>query len=259
MESALTIAGSDPTGGAGIQADIKTFRALNVIDLSVITAVTAQNSRGVYAISGLPPHIISSQIDAVLRDFMPNALKTGMLYTSSAIDVIAEKIEVYGLRNLVVDPVLASTTGTQLMENSCMEVMKKKLLPMAYLITPNIHEASILSNVEISSTDDIREAAVAIRSFGVENVLIKGGHMSGVDIIDTLWDGNDFTYFHSKRVEGDFHGTGCVLSAAITAYLAKGYELKEAISMAKHFLLSAMSSAFRCRGLSILNISATCI
>ena len=246
IKKVLTIAGSDPSGGAGIQADLKTFSQLRVYGMAVVAAMTVQNTLGVSAVAEVAPDFVANQLAAVLDDIPPDATKTGMLLTAGVIEAVAGKIEQFGIRNLVVDPVMTSTSGAPLMNADAVAVFRRALLPLALLVTPNIHEASTLSTMEIRTVVDMQEAARKIREIGVRNVLIKGGHLAADDATDILFDGTEFSLFRSQRLPMQSpHGTGCVLSAAITAYLAFGKPLKEAIAMSKEFVTNAIRNALR--------------
>ncbi len=251
---ALTIAGSDPTGGAGLQADIKTFQAMGVYGISIPAALTAQNTNGVLEVKEIDPKFFSSQIDTILIDSHPDAVKTGMLFSAELVRIITEKIKIYNLDHLVIDPVLASTTGASLMEEGVLEIMKKHLFPMAKVITPNINEASALTGLEIKNEDDMKKAAIKLLHLGPETVIVTGGHLKG-KAIDILFDGTDFLSLEQERIEGEFHGTGCVFSSAITACLALDYEIREAFIKAKDFVWKAMKTAVTIgKGMKILNV-----
>jgi hydroxymethylpyrimidine/phosphomethylpyrimidine kinase len=254
MKVALTIAGSDPTGGAGLQADLKTFKSLGVYGIGIVSVLTAQNTEGVYDIHEVPFHFFSDQMDLLLRDIQPDALKTGMLYSEDIIEIVAQKIRKYPLKNLIIDPVMISSTGVQLIEERGLIMLKHDLLPIARVITPNIYEASALVNREIKDEKDMKEVAVQLKEYGPENVIITGGHLNN-KAKDLLFDGKDFLWLESEMLEGRYHGTGCVFSAAITACLALGYDIKEAFVKAKDFTFNAMKSASAIgKGMKILDI-----
>lgn len=235
ISKALTIAGSDPSGGAGIQADLKTFSALRVYGMAVISALTVQNTRGVSNVMDVPSDIVAQQLDAVLTDIVPDALKTGMLANASIVEVVAGKVREYGLTKLVVDPVITSTSGARLLDTDAIEVLRQKLLPLALIVMPNLDEAQTLSG-----TDNTEEAARRIQKMGPQHVLIKGGHREG-DAIDVLFDGKQFSYFRAQRISTqNSHGTGCVFSAAITAHLAAGKSVIEAVRLGKDFVTEAI-------------------
>lgn len=253
-KTALTIAGSDPSGGAGLQADLKTFRSLGVYGLSVPSVLTSQNTEGVYSIHELPSDFFSKQIDVLLQDIKPDALKTGMLYSSDFIQVIAGKIREYDLDNLVIDPVTVSSTGVMLIEEGVLDALKKYLFPLAKVITPNTYEASVMTGMDIKDDKDIREVAVKLKEFGPETVVITGGHLHG-NAEDLLFDGDDFLTLENERLEGEYHGTGCVFSSAITASLALGHSPKEAFIRAKEIVWNAMKTGLAVgRGMKVLNI-----
>jgi len=245
IAKALTIAGSDPSGGAGIQADLKTFSRLGVYGMSVITALTAQNTTGVTGVFEISPQFVGDQLDAVFKDLPPDAVKTGMLANAGIIEVVAAKVREYRLTKLVIDPVMASKAGSRLLQADAADILQRFLSPLALLITPNIDEAQMLTGKTIRTPDDMEEAALKIHSTGVRNVLIKGGHLNG-DAIDVLFDGHDFQRFHADRISTrDSHGTGCVFSAAITAYLAVGKPLVEAAKLGKEFVTEAIRKGLR--------------
>jgi hydroxymethylpyrimidine/phosphomethylpyrimidine kinase len=251
---ALTIAGSDPTGGAGFQADVKTFHALGVYGITIPAALTAQNTNGVLEVKELDPDFFSAQIDALLIDSHPDALKTGMLYSSEIIKIVTEKIKTYNLGNLVIDPVRASTSGASLMKEGVLETMTKQLFPIAKVITPNMNEASALTGLEINNEDDMKKASIRLLHLGPEAVIITGGHLKG-KAVDILFDGTDFLSLEQERIDGEFHGTGCVFSSALTACLALDYEIREAFIKAKDFVWKAMKTAVTIgKGMKILNV-----
>lgn len=232
MEKALTIAGSDSGGGAGIQQDLKVFSALKTYGASVITAITAQNTMGVQRIDALPTGIISAQIDSVMQDIKPDAVKTGMLSNAGIIRLVREKAAGYGIKNLVIDPVMVSSSGDGLLDEDAIEELRR-LLPEAKLSTPNIPEAEILSGVKIKGHADMKKAAEFIG-----NCLVKGGHLDAVDIL--CLDGDFHTFKTKKFVKARIHGTGCALSAAITACLAKGFDTVSAVKCAKEYVDDAI-------------------
>ena len=242
MRTALTIAGSDSGGGAGIQADIKTMTMNGVFATSCVTALTAQNTTGVTGIFDTTPEFLSLQIDAVFTDIRPDAVKIGMVSSKDLIHVIAGKLKEYDAENIVVDPVMVATSGAKLIADDAIEALKAELLPLAAVITPNIPEAEILSGMAITSEDDMVEAAKKIcADFGC-NVLCKGGH-SVNDANDVLVEGDKVTWFYGKRIDNpNTHGTGCTLSSAIAANLAKGYTLPEAVEKAKKYISGALAA-----------------
>jgi len=254
MKIALTIGGSDPTGGAGIQADLKTFKSFGVYGLSIPTALTAQNTNGVTGIYDLPSGFFSNQLDTLLKDIKPDALKTGMLSSSEIIKIIAEKIKQYSLKNLVIDPVTVSSTGVPLVNDNALEFMKDYLFPLAKVITPNIYEASLFTGINIQDEDDMKKAAIKLKGFGSETVIITGGHLERQTIDLLLYEG-EFLSLQREKIEGQYHGTGCVFSSAITACLAFGYDVRETSVKANEFVWKAIKSAFSIgKGMKILNI-----
>lgn len=241
---ALTIAGSDSGGGAGIQADLKTFSALGVFGTSAITAITAQNTMGVDAVEVLSPEIVAAQIKSVTNDMPVAAAKTGMLANAAIIEVVVKTIKGVGLQKLVVDPVMVAKGGHRLLAEEAEAAMRTVLLPMAYVITPNLPEAEVLTGMHIATLDDMKSAAEKLHSMGAQNVLLKGGHLPSEDAVDFLFDGKNFHKLQARRVKtSSTHGTGCTLSAAITAYLALGEELPDACSKAKDYLTNALRHA----------------
>jgi len=236
----LTIAGSDSGGGAGIQADLKTITVMGGFGMSVITALTAQNTIGVQGVHEVPIDFIEKQFDSVATDIGIDGAKTGMLATSKILQVVAKKIREYKIEKLVVDPVMTAKGGASLIENEARQSLKDELLPLALVVTPNISEAEILSEISISSIDDMKKAAEIIFGFGAKNVIIKGGHLSG-DAVDILYDGNTFHEFTSERINTkNTHGTGCTYSAAIATGLAKGESVFQAVKNAKEYITSAI-------------------
>lgn len=258
--TALTIAGSDSCGGAGIQADIKTMSALGVYASSAITAITVQNTKGVYGIQNVEPEIVKGQIEAVMDDIHPDAIKIGMVNDCDTIRAITETLKKYEdqFQHLVIDPVMVSTSGCRLMQEDALEIFIEELLPLASLLTPNIPEAEILAGRKIQNVDDIRKAAASIIQLGCNNVLIKGGHFEGTEKMDYLFENKQHQEANKQEHTGDIretaiykgatvntcntHGTGCTLSSAITSYLARGYNMEEAISSAKAYLSDAIEA-----------------
>lgn len=236
---ALTIAGSDPSGGAGIQADLKTFHQHGVYGTSVITLLTVQNTCGVNAVRVLDPEFVVSQLDAVIRDIPPKAAKTGALGNAGLIEALAERASKFSFP-LVVDPVMVSKHGARLLDGNAIEVLRKRLLPHAFLVTPNLPEAAELAEMEVNDPASMEQAAAAIAKLGPKNVLVTGGHLSD-RAVDVLWsDGNVVRFSHLRIDSKATHGTGCVMSAAITARLALGQELSEAVHLAKSFVVRAI-------------------
>lgn len=235
----LTIAGSDSGGGAGISADLKTFRALGVHGTCAITAITSQNTLGVQAVFDVPPRVTESQIDSVMADFDVVYAKTGMLSRAETVECVARKAREYGLR-LVVDPVMAAEAGGRLLNQDAVEALRKLILPLAEVATPNVYEASVLSGVEVKGVESAKEACMVIHDMGARNVVVTGGHMGGVDVLS---DGNGFKVMRGELVKGGTHGTGCTHSAAIAAYLARGETVGSACRKAKLFVRKAVAGA----------------
>lgn len=254
VPTALTIAGSDSSGGAGIQADLKTMSAFGVFGTTALTAVTAQNTMGVTDSLFLSPELVVRQIDAVIDDIGADAAKTGMLGTAEVIEAVAERVGRHEIPNLVVDPVMIATSGAALIEEDAVGALRTALLPRAHLVTPNVPEAEALSGMKVDSMESMEEAARAIHSLGASNVLVKAGHMEG-SATDVLFDGEAITRFTVERIEGGkLHGTGCTLSAALASGLALGLELTDAVVRAKAYVTSAISEALGMgRGSSLLN------
>ena len=245
IPTALTIAGSDPSGGAGIQADLKTFSVLKVYGMAVIAALTVQNTKGVFGVTEVSAQLVGEQIDAVVSDIPPKAIKTGMLISAENVEVVAAKVRQHDLRNLVVDPVTVSTSGATLLKADAIDKLRRELLPAALIVTPNLDEARMLTGREIRNPEDMEEAALKIHSFGAQNIYIKGGHLNG-DAVDVFFDGNEFARLHHERIATqDSHGTGCVLSAAIAAYLARGESVAGAVRYAKKFVTEAIRNGLR--------------
>jgi hydroxymethylpyrimidine/phosphomethylpyrimidine kinase len=241
MKQALTIAGSDSGGGAGIQADLKTMHAHGVFGLSVITAVTAQNTVAVTQSMDLPVDLIDAQLNAVFDDFEIAAVKTGMLSSSDIIRTVTDGLVRHGVFKLVVDPVMISKSGYRLLKDEAVETIKRRLLPLALVVTPNIHEAELLSGLRIDSAEAMAEAARQIAGYGCRSVIVKGGHAPFNPATDILFDGEKIHTYRSKFVDKkSVHGTGCTYSAAITARLALGEPLTEAVAQAKAYISRAI-------------------
>ena len=242
MKTALTIAGSDSSGGAGIQADIKTMTANGVYAMSAITALTAQNTTGVYGILESTPEFLANQLDCVFTDIFPDAVKTGMVSSTALIAVIADKLRQYKARNIVVDPVMVATSGARLISEEAVDALKEKLLPLATLRTPNIPEAEVLSGMTISDPAGMERAARAISEQYGCAVLCKGGHQIS-DADDLLWRNGAGVWFRGRRIQNsNTHGTGCTLSSAIAANLAKGYDLDRSVQRAKDYISGALAA-----------------
>ena len=242
MKTALTIAGSDSSGGAGIQADLKTMTVHGVYGMSVITAMTAQNTTGVRAIQESTPEFLRQQLDAVFEDIYPHAVKIGMVSSGELIRVISDRLRHFGAKNVVVDPVMVATSGSSLMKNDAIRILTGELFPLATLVTPNIPEAQVLSGVTVKTGDDMIRAAKIIGDTCRCAVLLKGGHSVG-DANDLLYAQGEFRWFEGRRIENpNTHGTGCTLSSAIASNLALGYPMEEAVEKAKAYLSAALSA-----------------
>jgi len=240
----LTVAGSDSGGGAGIQADLKTISLLGSYGSSVLTALTAQNTRGVSGIHGVPPEFVADQLDAVLADIPVDVVKTGMLYSAEIIAIVADRLRTSQRRLTVVDPVMVAKGGASLIDAQAIAVLQTKLLPLTYLLTPNIPEAERLTGLAITNEEGMQEAAQLLHQMGVRNVLIKGGHLPDGTALDVLYDGSGFHRYAAPRIlTKNSHGTGCTLSAAIATFLAQGEPLPVAINRAKEFITTALRLA----------------
>lgn len=240
---AMTVAGSDSGGGAGIQADLKTFAARGVYGTSAITALTAQNTLGVQGVFGVNPEFIAQQIDSIMEDIGADAWKIGMLANVPVIQVVARQVRKYAVDRLVVDPVMVAKGGAPLLEPEAQTALIEELLPLAYVVTPNLPEAEALTGMTIDSLEAMKEAARAIKAMGPHNVVITGGHLADAQAVDFLYDGSDFTQFTASRVDTpNTHGTGCTFAAAIAAELAWGRTLPEAVASAKDYLSKAIAA-----------------
>ena len=241
MKTALTIAGSDCSGGAGIQADIKTMTAHGVYAMSAITALTAQNTTGVYGVMESTPEFLANQLDCIFTDIYPDAVKTGMVSSRRLIQVIADKIKQYKAVNIVVDPVMVSTSGSRLLAEDALSALTGQLLPLATLVTPNIPEAQVLTGMTITTAEDMEKAAQLINDRYGCNVLMKGGHSIN-DSNDLLYHNGTATWIYGRRINNsNTHGTGCTLSSAIAANLAKGNDLLSAVKKAKNYISLALA------------------
>jgi hydroxymethylpyrimidine/phosphomethylpyrimidine kinase len=239
----LSIAGSDSGGGAGIQADLKTFSALGCYGMTAITAITAQNTLGVSAIHGVPPEILKAQICAVMDDIGADALKVGMLHSAEVVRVVAWAIDTYRIQHVVLDPVMVSTSGHRLIQSDTAQVLVSELFPRATLVTPNLDEAALLLGRAIPGRDELDAAAAELLALGAHAVLLKGGHLPGDEVVDLLAWGDQRLRLQSPRIDSsNVHGTGCTLSSAIAAHLALGQELPQAVSEARDFILQAIAS-----------------
>ena len=242
MKTALTIAGSDSSGGAGIQADMKTMTANGVYAMSAVTALTAQNTTGVTDILESTPHFLGEQLDAIFTDIFPDAVKIGMVSSADLIVVIAEKLKQYKAKNIVVDPVMVATSGAKLLRDDAVEALCRELLPLAAVLTPNIPEAEILSGMTITDATGMEAAAKLISEKYGCAVLCKGGHKVN-DADDLLWRNGSGKWFHGKRINNpNTHGTGCTLSSAIASNLAKGYDLDQSVERAKAYISGALAA-----------------
>ena len=241
--AALTIAGSDSGGGAGIQADLKTFAAHGVYGTCAITALTAQNTVGVSGVHAIPDDFVTAQIEAVVNDFGCDAVKTGMLANSTIVEAVAAAVEGLELPNLVVDPVMVAKSGDHLLDEEAVHALRWTLLRLARVVTPNIPEAEVLARMAIASVDDMREAARRIAALKPASVVIKGGHLPGPEVVDIVFENGEFHQFSGPRIDGrNTHGTGCTFAASITANLAKGATVREAVAAAKAYVEGAMRS-----------------
>ena len=242
MKTALTIAGSDSCGGAGIQADIKTMTMNGVYAMSAITALTAQNTTGVRAISEVTPEFLGQQLDAVFEDIFPDAVKIGMVASTQLIEVIADRLKKYNARNIVADPVMVATSGSALIKTDAVQALTERIFPLAALVTPNIPEAQVLSGLDIKDRNDMQKAAETIASRYGCAVLLKGGH-SVSDASDLLCSDKGFEWFEGRRIDNpNTHGTGCTLSSAIASDLAKGFDLSESVQRAKEYISGALAA-----------------
>jgi len=241
---ALTIAGSDSGGGAGIQADLKTFTVLGVYGMSAITSITVQNTVGVHGVVDLPPEVVYDQIRVVVEDIGVDACKTGMLSNEDIIKAVAKAIKDTRIEKLVVDPVMRAKSGDPLLKQSARETLIREILPLALLVTPNIPEAEELCGFKIRNLEDMERACRKILSYGPSAVVVKGGHMEGKESVDVFYDGQSFEYLRGRFINTkNTHGTGCTFSSAITAHLAKGHSLKEAVMMAKEYIQKAIENS----------------
>ncbi|SNS25137.1 hydroxymethylpyrimidine/phosphomethylpyrimidine kinase [Anaerovirgula multivorans] len=242
MKHLLTIAGSDCSGGAGIQADLKTFSALGTYGMSVITAITAQNTQGVDAVVEIDKSMVQAQIDAIFKDIVVDAVKIGMVSNSEIIKQIRYSLEMWQVPFVVVDPVMVSKSGHHLLQPEAKDALIRELLPIATIVTPNIPEAEVILNRQIVTVDDMEAAARDIYELGPKSILVKGGHLEG-DAIDVFYDGTTINRISSPRIhKNNTHGTGCTLSSAIASYLALGYDLTPAISKSKDYVTKAIDS-----------------
>ena len=244
LAKVLTIAGSDSGGGAGIQADLKTYTVFGVFGMSAITSVTAQNTRGVYGIHDLPPDFVELQIRTVLQDIGADVIKTGMLSSKEIIQRVVKVLREYKELPVVVDPVMRAKGGDPLLRPDAQDALINEMLPLAYVVTPNIPEAEALTGMRIKTLADMKNAAKKIKQMGPDNVIVKGGHLGNGEAVDILYDGNQFYEFSSERIDTkNTHGTGCTFASAIAANLALGYNLIDAVQRAKDFLTGAIKNS----------------
>jgi hydroxymethylpyrimidine/phosphomethylpyrimidine kinase len=254
MKTALSIAGFDPSGGAGIVADMKVFHYLGTYGLSIATALTAQNTVAVESVQAVGGQFLKKQLNALLRDFRPDSTKIGMVCDEENIGAISAALVRYSLGNIVLDPVLISSSGKRLAKKNVPELLIKKILPLCTVITPNIQEASVLSGISINSVKDMEKAAVVLKKAGPHTVIITGGHLRGI-ALDTVFSGDKFHYLKARKRTGEYHGTGCMFSAAIAAFLAQGCHSVEAAKKAKEFMEKAFQKTFSTgRGMRLLVI-----
>lgn len=241
----LTIAGSDPSGGAGIQADLKTFAARGTYGMSVLTALTAQNTTGVQGVFNIPATFVRQQIDSVMSDIDVRVWKTGMLSNVEIIEVVAERARHYSIEHLVIDPVMVAKGGDPLLDPNARDALIAQLVPLASVLTPNHHEAHVLADIDIQTVDDMRQAAAIIHRMGAQSVVVKGGHLPvSSDAIDILYDGSTYTELRAPRRDTpNTHGTGCTFASAIAAELARGNALPTAVHTAKYYLNAALVAA----------------
>ncbi|MFX0186140.1 MAG: bifunctional hydroxymethylpyrimidine kinase/phosphomethylpyrimidine kinase [Candidatus Hodarchaeota archaeon] len=245
MKKVLTIAGSDSGGGAGIQADLKTFSARGVFGMSAITALTAQNTIGVQGVFEVTPEFVGEQIDSVMTDMGADAWKTGMLLNAKIIQKVSDRASRYNVKLLVVDPVMVAKSGDPLLQSEAKDTLISKLVPLAYVITPNLHEAKVLTGIKIQHIEEAKETAIKIHELGAKNVVLKGGHFPDTEeSIDILYNGKEFTIFQAPRINTkNTHGTGCTFASAIAAELAKGFDITKAVHIAKAYITKAIQRA----------------
>jgi len=253
MKTALTIAGSDPTGGAGLQADLKVFRTFHVHGLSVVSAVTAQNTESVDSVFPVERDSLEKQLRILLSDIKPDAVKIGMVYSKAAVETISEILLEYSLRNLVIDPVTVSSSGMSLVDDGTLDVMRERLFPFSRIITPNIYEASVLTGVAIEDITGMEAAAKVLKNMGPDVVIITGGHLEGI-AVDLYYDG-DFHAIEGEKIRGEYHGTGCAFSASLCALLALETTPLESARRSKEFVTNAIKKAYHPgRGMGLLHL-----
>jgi hydroxymethylpyrimidine/phosphomethylpyrimidine kinase len=245
VPTALTIAGSDSGGGAGIQADLKTFSAFRVFGMSVLTALTAQNSVGVHGVHNVPPEFVAQQIDVVLDDFGADAVKVGMLSTAPIVRAVAARLRAHAPQRIVVDPVMIAKSGDPLLQPDARDALVREMLPLATVVTPNLHEAAALAGISVETEQEMEEAARRIHALGPRHVLVKGGHLKD-SATDLLWDGKQMVRYTAPRIDSpNTHGTGCTYSSAIAAGLALGEPLPEAVRRAKAYVTATIREGFQ--------------
>ncbi|WP_086282554.1 bifunctional hydroxymethylpyrimidine kinase/phosphomethylpyrimidine kinase [Campylobacter devanensis] len=243
MKKVLSIAGSDPSGGAGIQADIKTITAHKHYAMAVIVSLTAQNTTAVSGVLNCSPEFVEAQIDSVLSDITPDAIKLGMLSNADIMRSVAKMLKKYNCTNIILDPVMVATTGGRLMDESALEVYTKELFSLASVVTPNLPEASALSGMEINNMDDMKAAAIKISNYGCKSVLIKGGHLREDAAVDLFYENGEFSQFCVPKVDtNNTHGTGCTLSSAIACNIASGLSINQSVKNAKEYVTNALKS-----------------
>lgn len=254
----LTIAGSDSCGGAGIQADLKTITILGGFGMSVVTALTAQNTLGVQGIFEISPDFVEKQFESVMTDIGVDAAKTGMMASTAILSVVAENVKKYKIEKLVVDPVMVAKGGVPLIQGKFRETLIRELIPLAFVVTPNVPEAEVLAEIKINSVEDMNKAAMIIYEYGAKNIVVKGGHLPG-DAVDVFYDGKHFYEFVSQRIDKiGTHGTGCTFSAAIATGLAMGKNTTDAIKVAKAYITEAIKCACRMgHGYELINHNAS--
>lgn len=253
MKTALTIAGSDPTGGAGLQADLKVFRSFGLHGLSVVSAVTAQTTSGVDAVFPVDEAAFGKQLRVLLSDIRPDAVKIGMLFSRWSVDILADIFPGSMLRNIVIDPVTVSSTGTTLVDEGTLDLIRLKLFPLSRVITPNIYEAALLTGIMVEGLKGMEEAARSLKSMGPEVVVVTGGHLAG-KTVDLYFDGA-FQQIEGEKISGEYHGTGCAFSSAVTALLALNHPPLESVQKAKEFIFHAIKKASHPgRGMGLLNL-----
>lgn len=257
---AMAIAGSDPSGGAGVQADLKAFTILGLHGITVVTCITAQNTKQVKTTYKLPVEIIEKQIDVILEDLQPNAVKTGMLYDKEIVECVAKKIKKHNMKPII-DPVMIATSGDPLSNQNFIDALKKEMIPKSYILTPNIQEAETLTEIKIKNIKDVKHACKVLHKIGAKHVLIKGGHLHGKEVTDILFDGKEFQIFSLPRIKDrQAHGSGCTLSALITGFIVLGETPIEAVRKAKYMLWNMINKGYKPgRGADILNYPSNII